>query len=257
MKQIDGTRLLQSASAYAAASFVTLMVHEFAHGLTARLLYGLHPTVYGLHEEDIASGRTAMGVIAGAGPVVSLIVGALFLWVVHRPLRGQGYLRYLTLWLGILGMATFFGYLITAPFFSDGDIGVVLTSAGVNNGALQWISFVIGAAGILFLARVALPFFLALTDSDHPLRPQMFSLGLFAWLLGGVAVLILTVPAFPLALLATGFVAPLVGLYASRRDRAAGYGVPGATVRFSYAGLVLLAVLTIIEQTVLRTGIHL
>jgi hypothetical protein len=250
-------RLLQSASAFAAAIFITLIVHEFAHGLTARLIYGLHPTVYGLHEKDIASSRGAVGVIAGAGPVVSLIVGAIVLWGLHRPLRGQGYARYLTLWVGILGIATFFGYLLTAPFFAEGDVGVVLKSAGLNTWAGQWLTFVLGVAGFVLVAKLAVPFFLAMTNSELPLRPQMFSLGLFAWLLGGVVVLALTFPAFPFMILATGFIAPQVGFFASRRDPDAPYGEPAAAVRVSLFGLALLAALTIIEQTVLRFGVHL
>ena len=73
---------------------------------------------------------------------------------------------------------------------------MVLQSAGLRNATGQWAAFVVGAVGIVVLARVALPFFLAMTDSNGPLRPQMFSLGLFAWLLGGMAVLVLMIPAF-------------------------------------------------------------
>src|SRR5487761_1780436 len=73
-------RLLQSSIAFGSALLLTLIFHEFGHGLTARLIYGLHPTVYGLHEDDIASSHTAIGVIASAGPLIGLLIGLVFLF---------------------------------------------------------------------------------------------------------------------------------------------------------------------------------
>src|SRR5579859_173863 len=108
MKQ-NRTRLLQSSIAFGSALLMTLIFHEFGHGLTARFVYGLHPTVYGLHEDDIASSHTAIGVIASAGPLIGLLVGLFFLFGVHKRQTEQGFGRYLTLWLGVLGIVAFFG----------------------------------------------------------------------------------------------------------------------------------------------------
>ena len=80
-------QLIQSAVAYAAASLITVALHEFGHGLAARL-YGFHPTVYGLHEEDLATSPARMAVISTAGPFVSLVLGLIFLAILKR-LRGQ------------------------------------------------------------------------------------------------------------------------------------------------------------------------
>ena len=71
-------RLIQSSVAYASASLITVTLHEFGHGLAA-WLYGFHPTVYGLHEEDIAASPVRVAVIAAAGPVVSLLLGMIFI----------------------------------------------------------------------------------------------------------------------------------------------------------------------------------
>jgi hypothetical protein len=164
---------------------VTLIFHEFGHGLTARFVSGLHPTVYGLHEDDIASSHTAIGVIASAGPLIGLLVGLIFLFVIHTRQMGQGFGRYLTLWLGVLGVTAFFGYLLTAPFYASGDVRVVLASLGLTSPIFSWISFAFGVVGIIQTARLTMPYFVRLTNRDLPLRPQMMALG---FLLGSLVV---------------------------------------------------------------------
>lgn len=174
-------RLIQSAVAYATASVITVTLHEFGHALAARL-YGFHPTVYGLHEEDVAASPVRIAVIAAAGPVVSLLLGLVFL-AIQKRMRGQGFPRYLTLWLGLLGIAVFMGYLITPPFYKSGDVYKVLASFNPSSPIFIGISLLCGAIGIVQLGRIGLPRLLALTNSLRPLRPQMMALGILAWLL--------------------------------------------------------------------------
>lgn len=98
--------------------------------------------VHGSYESDVAAATTPRIVIALAGPVVSLLVGLLFLTV---PSRGSGWLRLLWTWLGLLGVELFFGYLLTAPFFATGDIGLTLHLLG----APRAVGFVVAAAGVV------------------------------------------------------------------------------------------------------------
>lgn len=254
MKQ-NFARLADSVLAYGSALLITATVHEFGHGLTA-LLFGQHPTVYGLHEEDIASSATAVGVIAAAGPIVSLIVGLIFL-AIHKRLRGQGFGRYLTLWLGLLGIATFFGYLLTAPFYKDGDVYKVLAALGLASPLFSILSFLVGAVGVVQLARAGLPCLLNLTNRDMPLRPQMMALGFLTWLMGSGIVLLAMIPEVPYTLVMIGLFVPPINLFALQRDRSKPYGEPGATPSLSTVGIGLFIVLVLLEQTVLRRGIHL
>lgn len=248
-------RLIQSAVAYAAASLITVTLHEFAHGLAARL-YGLHPAIYGLHEEDIATSPARTAVIAAAGPVVSLLLGLIILGV-HKRLRGQGFLRYLTLWLGLLGIAVFMGYLITPPFYKNGDVYKVLASFNVASPVFMALSLLFGATGIVQLGRIGLPCLLALTDSQTPLRPQMMALGILAWVLGGLLVLLAMYPQLPFMLVAIGAFVPLINFFASRRDQTQSYGESGAEPKISIVGILLLILLAVLEHTVLRQGVHL
>jgi TM2 domain-containing membrane protein YozV len=249
------TRLVQSASAYGAAALITVTLHEFAHGITA-YLFGLNPIVYGLHEEDIASATAPAAVIAGAGPVASLVLGLIFL-TVHKRLRGQGFGRYLTLWLGLLGIAVFMGYLMTPPFYKNGDVYKVLASLDMASPVFLATSLFLGGIGIVQLARTGLPCLLNLTNSEVALRPQMMASGMLAWVAGSVFVLLATTPQLPLMLVAIGTFVPLMNLFAARRDKTQPYGEPGAEPKISRVGVGLLVVLAVLEQTVLRTGVRL
>ena len=249
------TRLIQSAVAYSTASLITVTLHEFGHGLAARL-YGLHPTIFGLHEEDIAASPARIAVIAAAGPVVSLGLGLIFL-AIHKRLRGQSFIRYLTLWLGLLGVAVFMGYLMTSPFYKSGDVFKALASFNLASPFFLGLSLLFGAIGIIQLGRIGLPLLLALTNSLQPLRPQMMALGVLAWVLGSILVLLAMVPQLPIMLVAIGTFVPLINLFASRRDQTQSYGEPGAEPKISIAGVALLALLAVLEHTVFRHGIGL
>jgi hypothetical protein len=247
------SRLIQSAVAYATASLITVTLHEFGHGLAARL-YGFHPTVYGLHEEDVAASPIHVAVIAAAGPVASLLLGLVFL-AIHKRMRGQGFPRYLTLWLGLLGIALFMGYLLTPPFYTKGDVYRVLASLNLASPMFLGISALCGAVGIVQLARIGLPRLLALTNSLQPLRPQMMALGFLAWVLGSVLVLLAMCPQLPWMLVAIGSFAPLINLFAARRDPTQPYGEPGADPKISMIGIVVLLLMAVLEQTAFLRGI--
>jgi hypothetical protein len=248
-------RLLQSATAYASASLITVTLHEFGHGLVAVLL-GEHPMVYGLHEDDAANTNAAVGAIAGAGPVVSLVLGILFTAVYDR-LRGQCFGRYLLLWLGLLGVATFFGYLLTAPFFTTGDVDVVLKSLHLTSPISVWLLFAIGTAGIFLLGWIGLPRLLKLTNRDMPLRAQMWILGPGSWVLGGGVALLATSPSPTYMFFMTGTFTTLINWFASRRDSSEPHGEPRAMPKFNGIELGLLSALVVVEHTVLRHGVRL
>lgn len=246
-------RLLQSAIAYASAALITVTLHEFAHGAAAVLL-GLRPTVYGLHEEDVASGGAQAGMIAGAGPVASLVLGLIFL-ALHKRLRGQGFARYLTFWLGLLGIAVCMGYLLTPPFYQEGDVYKVLASMGATTPVFMGLVFLLGGVGFIQVAWIGFPRLLEMTDSDAPLRPQMMASSMLAWLVGSGLVLLAMVPQVPLMLVAIGTFAPLMNFFAARRDKTQGYGEPGAQPVISLWGIGLLVVLAVVEQSALRWGV--
>lgn len=104
---------------------VTVILHELGHFVPA-YFYGLEPELHHnfVFYDDAIVSPTAQAIIAAAGPVVSLILGIVFLFVSKRK-KTKGLFSLLTLWMGLQGLLSFFGYLFIAPFFSYGDTGKV------------------------------------------------------------------------------------------------------------------------------------
>lgn len=248
-------RLVQSAVAYGSAALITVTLHEFAHGAAA-VLFGLRPTVYGLHEEDVAGAGGQAAVIAAAGPVASLVLGLVF-FAVHKRLRGQGFGRYLTFWMGLLGIALCMGYLLTPPFYKAGDVYKVLASMGAATPEFMGLAFLFGGVGFIQVAWMGFPRLLEMTDGDAMLRPQMMASSMLAWLVGSGLVLLAMAPRLPIMLVAIGTFAPLMNFFAARRDKTRSYGEPGAQPVISWWGIGLLVALAVVEQTALRWGVAL
>lgn len=257
MKQTR-TLLLTATAVYATALLLTVTLHEFGHSLAA-LLVGQHPTMYGTLEQDYAGSSASKAFILGAGPIVSLLLGLAFLYIARRSAaRTTGSL--LLTWLGLYGLETFFGYLLTAPFLPTGDIAQFIATESLPSG-LVWLCFAIGIMGIVALGRLALARLLPFTTPQVPLRPQLLSLGMFPWILGSIVVLIATLPwqygAWPIAVVAGGLFTPLINFNASKLDKTKTYGSTDVLVKPATWLFGLLIVLVLLEQTLLRSGIKL
>src|SRR2546421_12242750 len=143
-------RLVNSTVAFVGALFLSVTLHEFAHGLTA-LAFGVTPTVCAGHEPHAALSPGREAVVALAGPLFSLLSGLI---VLLAPRRGRGFWRLFMVWFGVLSVQGFFGYLITGPFLPYGDIGpacLLLHAAGVAYVG----AFVVGRHGTFALGRCA------------------------------------------------------------------------------------------------------
>jgi hypothetical protein len=238
--------------------------HEFSHGLAA-LLVGQHPIVYGVMEHDAASSHVAMAFIAGAGPVISLVLGIIFLQI-EKHSHLQNIWRQLLLWFGLLSVAEFFGYLISPPFpfFASGDISGVIH-------ALNWpywtrlISFVIGFIGIIALGRLALQRLLPIVDPVAPLRPQLLRTGMLPWLIGtGIILATFASSSYATGLVAVvtaGIFTMLTGYFARSKKAVksdqSGALFAGMSTKGTVVVAILLVAMIVIEQTVLQHGVRL
>ncbi len=252
-------RLVNSMVAFVAALFLSITLHEFAHGFAA-LALGTTPTVYTGREVNPPLSAEGDILVALAGPCFSLFSGAavLILW----PQWGRGFGHLFGTWFGVLSAQNFFGYLMTGPFVAYGDIGEVLrlTSASAPVYALV---FVVGVAGTVLLGRVLTVRMLTLTDDAARDRAaQLRQLALFAWLLGVAVALLLSVGsglfgrygAFQaLAVVAAGVPATTARFFMSRVD-VQGLGFDGS---MPWVGIGLVAVLMVLRITVLSQGVSL
>jgi hypothetical protein len=254
-------RLLLSNSALALvlAALVAVTLHEGAHAL-AGLLAGLIPTISTDQVEFTPKpGHTPSILIAAAGPVFSLVLGV----VVHAATRssGRGFGRLFWLWLGLISMQNFFGYLMIAPFAREGDSGLVFALLGAP-AVVYVVAFAVGAALMLLNARLLASQVVRYAASIPELRRTV----LLPWLVGTAAVVALTLleavragtgrGAF--AIIAAGAVsiavfAPLLTLFYRRRNRP----YERLELRRPVAPLVITVVVAVLMVGFLAPGIRL
>ncbi|MBA2699734.1 MAG: M50 family metallopeptidase [Nocardioidaceae bacterium] len=188
-------QLINSTVAFALAALLMITVHEFGHAVAA-LLVGVDPTVYPFSVAADGGSDHDQAFIALAGPVVSLVVGAAVIALPRRP-SGDAFVPLLVLWFGLLNLQEFAGYLVTGIIDNVGDV----SSAYASLDAPLWVKVVVFAIGwaLTYLNGViATRRLLQMTDSQRDAAPQMRDLGLFAWLLGVVVVVVLGLGAYDL-----------------------------------------------------------
>jgi len=251
--------LLNSAVAFALALMLMVTLHELAHAVAA-LAYGLHPRLYAGHVSVAETTSTAQTVVIDlAGPIFSLLSGGIIL---SLPRVASGFWRLVVLWLGLLSVQEFTGYLLTAPFVAFGDIGEAL---GLLSGP-AWayaVCFLVGAAGTFLLGRTATRRLLAMTTPQAgAVAPQLRSLGLFAWLAGVALTFLLGAGSdsftsdgiFELAGAVTSGIFLVFARFFMRREVVSGHGL---MVRWPVAGSVVAVGLGLVRHFVLGPGVPL
>ncbi len=183
------SQLVNSAVAFATACLVMITVHELAH-VIGGLAQGNAPVMYGFSVEDNSTGDREQIVTALAGPLLSLVTG---LGILALPLSKLApFWRLAVVWMGLLSVQEFSGYLITGPFAHVGDIGSVLEITHAP-AVVGWLGFLVGWGITYLLGRHAVRRLVGFTSADRPLAPQLRALGLFAWLLGAGLVIVLSI----------------------------------------------------------------
>ena len=205
--------------------------------------------------EPNAVGASQEVITALAGPILSLVIGLVFLAISARR-RGSGFTQLVLLWLGVLGVQECFGYLITAPFVPAGDIGSALKGVGTPGWA-AWLCFVIGWVGPYFTGSVATRRLTLMTDPGMQLAPQLRRLGLFAWLLGSVLATVLSTGSYDFSSVGIFEVAgtlslgvPLIFVRLFMRRTVTGRLMPMYAV--PWIGMICLVILAVLRLIVLQ-----
>lgn len=181
---------VNSAFAFASAQLLTAALHEAGHGIVAQLL-GFSPHIYAFFEDNPAGNARQTLTILAAGPVASLVFGALF-WLWYRRSKPRyGFGRLLLLWLALLGVMTFINYLIVTPWLSPGDTAQFADVLGWPTTARYGMA----AFGVVLLVALARPAATAVLmaspravslDSPSTRRRYLFH-GFYLPLIAGVA----------------------------------------------------------------------
>ena len=181
-------QLVNSAVAFALACLVMITVHELGHAV-ASVAQGNAPVMFGFSVDSRTATDRQQVVTALAGPVLSLLTGLVILALPVT--RLEPFWRLAVLWLGLLSVQEFSGYLITGPFANIGDIGSVLAVTEAP-AVVGWFGFLLGWVLTYLLGRHAVRRLVAFSTPHQPLAPQLRALGLFAWLLGAGLVVLLS-----------------------------------------------------------------
>ena len=170
------TLLINVTIAAVLGAGLMVLAHEFAH-LVAGLAQGVPGILYSYGVDHPGATPTQLGIAAIAGPVFSLVTGAVM--AAWTPLRTKGGFGHL-LWLmfAFASLMEGIGYLEIAPF-GAGDTASAIT----NLGWPQWISLImlaVGIAGQFALARAFAPH---VGRHAGPEKPARMAFTLWPWLI--------------------------------------------------------------------------
>ena len=118
--------IVNSSILFVCAAVLQMTLHECGHFFAAILI---HAKNVALHHNYVSADMAGMSLphavfYAGAGPLVSLLIGVCFHFVCSRQ-KGRGMLFLFNLYMAVFGYIAFFGYLMVAPFFTYGDTGYI------------------------------------------------------------------------------------------------------------------------------------
>jgi hypothetical protein len=176
------------------------MIHELAHAITG-ILFHSHPVLHHNYVEHLSPevlSNQQQAIIALSGPVTSLIQGLMAGWIYFKS-KTKRLFELFVLWFYTLGMFNFLGYLMTGPFFENGDIGKVY--ALLNTPIwIQLLLVIVAMAAILFIAyHLTAPFLRFSFKSDWvnsiaSRKKFSFYILLLPWIIGSGIMTLLYLP---------------------------------------------------------------
>ncbi len=118
--------LVNSTLCFVLAFLLTTIVHESSHFISY-LWFTAKPVLY---HNSVATPNQELAIhvriiSALAGPVGSLVQGLVCGWIVSRRKANTSVGDLFLLWLSLLGLVNFFGYLMMTPLSTGGDTGKV------------------------------------------------------------------------------------------------------------------------------------
>lgn len=241
------------------------MLHETGHGIAAQLL-GFSPRIYAFYENNPTGDARQNLTILAAGPLASLLVGAVF-WMWYRRSKPRySFGRLLLLWLALLGVMTFVNYLVVTPWLAQGDTAQFADVLGWPAIARYGMAAV-GVALVFALARPAARAMFDVAPStvelDSPRARRRFIVGAFYLpLIAGIALTALAgIGGRPFAI-AYGLFGTLgnidivvAAMYAGAAPIRGGARAPDAPLRIEPAALLLYGALVLLYIFVIARGV--
>lgn len=150
--------ILNLIAVFVVAFAFTTFLHELAHAITAKML-GVDSVLFHSYVsyDNTTTPENHQLLIVSSGPLISLLQSLVFLMLVRRAAKID-LVALLYLWLGIVGMVVFLGYIMMGPFMPYGDTGKIYAILSVPD----YIALSLSALAlivIIFFFRKLKPFF--------------------------------------------------------------------------------------------------
>ncbi len=257
--------ILNSLLAFTGAYLSTILLHELAHFMMAIGL-GQEATLY--HNRVFTQFREEKNLhpilVASAGPIFSLVQGIVFLKL-SKYLK-TGLKSMFTLWMGIAGLISFFGYIMIAPIIKDGDTGFVFQQLGIA----IWIQI---SAAILSIIAITLILMRTVKNFEQFVSldksKQIFdriawanALILFPLIIGIILISLLQLPVPHFASILATILAPMsimavYGTFLASKTKIEHPGpMTNISIKFSIPLLVIVLII-ILANRLLVFGLHL
>src|SRR6266496_4831009 len=118
--------IINSTLLFSIATVATMTLHEGGHFMAAVFFHAkdaaLHHNYASYKTEELS--QTAQLLTVAAGPLFSLLLGVVFNILCSRYSK-RNLLFLFLLYMSAFGYIAFGGYLMIAPFFSNGDTGFI------------------------------------------------------------------------------------------------------------------------------------
>jgi hypothetical protein len=151
---MEGQRniIIKSSVLFVIASILEMTLHEFGHFFAAILVHAKNNAIHHNYtsNDDAGLSLAADIFIKGAGPMVSLTIGITCHFLCSR-LRRRDSLFLFNLYMSVFGYIGFFGYLMIAPLFTEGDTGYICHALGFP----LWLTITIAVtAGVVLFVLI-------------------------------------------------------------------------------------------------------
>ena len=263
-QQINVT--VNSLILFVIASTLVMILHEFGHFFASILVHAKQISIHHNYTSNVDEGLSLKStlLIKATGPLVSLIIGVAFQFICSRQLK-RNFLFLFNLYMSAFGYIGFFGYLIIAPMFPNGDTGYICYSLGFP----IWLTIIIAIIGgiALYISINSLMKYFVEMGSKEIIENKdsrntfIRSLLLFPLLLGIVLTTLLNLPIPAFVSLIAPICSPLTFMWGYGNALKKNYSLDNANKSFQHLSklniwLFAFLFLTILFNRLLVIGIY-
>jgi hypothetical protein len=196
-----------------------MTLHEFGHFSASLLVNAKGVSIHHnyVNNSDLGLLQGQIIFIKVAGPIVSLLIGVVFHFICYKDkVRDMSFL--LKLYFCSFGYIGFFGYLLIAPFFTDGDTGYICKVLGFPIALTIGIA-IVGALILFFNMKSLMQYFVELgskeiIENNETRKKFISSLILIPVLIGIIITTLLNLPTTNVISLIAPMCSPFTFLWA-------------------------------------------